>query len=232
MACIYAIRNKTNGKMYIGQTWDLEKRKYQHLWMKSKEKTALKSAVKKYGPDNFTWEVLCDGIEDQNTLDLAEQYFIWLFHTVGKNGYNMKHGGANGKHSEASRRAIVAGCSRRGETWKKNVIAALKSRPRELIEYIGTLQSNRSEKWVENLKTGQKNRWRRTFLERIKNGNVNPESKLGFNGIHFDNKREKYVAQLVVVGKKYRKRFDTLLDANEALLEELSSMVSSIESQA
>lgn len=78
---IYCIENTINGKKYIGQTIDLEKRKYKHFWMlKSNNHSSihLQSAFNKYGKENFIFKILiyCEPSE----LTKYEQFFV-DFHT-------------------------------------------------------------------------------------------------------------------------------------------------------
>jgi group I intron endonuclease len=94
---IYKYTSPSN-KNYIGQTKNLTKREKQHQSIKSKC-TAFSSAIKKYGFDNFTLEIL----EQNLTLEEAnirEPYWILFYNTLAPNGYNLMSGGNNSKHSE------------------------------------------------------------------------------------------------------------------------------------
>jgi group I intron endonuclease len=92
---IYKITNKVNGKIYIGQTIrTLEQRKWQHLdAAKHGCRTHLYSAIRKYGEENFEFEVIdeASSIEELNEL---ERYYIAKFDCI-KSGYNMVDGGNN-----------------------------------------------------------------------------------------------------------------------------------------
>ena len=88
-----------NGKSYIGQTNNLNRRNAIH-----KSTTgcrAFSSAIKKYGWDAFTHEILAEGLtlEEANRL---EQELIESHNTLSPNGYNLKTGGKNGRPSEES----------------------------------------------------------------------------------------------------------------------------------
>ena len=74
---IYQIRNLINGKKYIGQTADLEKRKLKHfnaLMGNYHYNEHLQNAYNKYGKENFVFEVLkyCRLFE----LTRYEQFFV------------------------------------------------------------------------------------------------------------------------------------------------------------
>lgn len=88
-----------NGKQYVGQTSrTLEKRWKEHCDKHSKC-LALHSAILKYGSENFTVQqidVACNQIE----ADYKEHAWIERLNTLSPNGYNLKDGGSNGKHSE------------------------------------------------------------------------------------------------------------------------------------
>lgn len=94
---IYKATNIINNKVYIGQTiHTLSVRKAQHE--RSHEygyKTAFSNAIRKYGKDNFRWEVIYEtnSIEDLNE---KESYYIKYYKSlVTENGYNLKGGGGN-----------------------------------------------------------------------------------------------------------------------------------------
>ena len=102
---VYKITNKTNGKMYIGQTkMPLVKRWYLHCH-KSSGCTALHHAIEKYGSENFIVEqidVACDRAE----LDRKEQFWIEYYNSIVPNGYNLKSGGNTPKYSNESRKRM------------------------------------------------------------------------------------------------------------------------------
>ena len=63
MVGIYKITNKANGKIYVGQSIDIEERWKQHRWKAFNcnevgYHSAIHAAMRKYGLDNFAYEVL------------------------------------------------------------------------------------------------------------------------------------------------------------------------------
>lgn len=92
---IYKATNKINGKCYIGQTrHSLEYRKSRHLsCAKRGVKTHFYSAIRKYGEDNFEWEIICS-TNDKKRLNELETFYITKYDSI-KNGYNMVDGGDN-----------------------------------------------------------------------------------------------------------------------------------------
>ena len=95
---IYKITNKVNGKYYIGQSIDIYRRWEDEKHFVSVNKH-LQNAFKKYGFDNFSFEILEECSEE--LLNDREIYYISLLEaTNNKKGYNMTFGGTGGKLSE------------------------------------------------------------------------------------------------------------------------------------
>jgi len=74
---IYCIENLKNGKKYIGQSVDLEKRKYEHFRMlkgNNHDNRHLQNAYNKYGEKVFKFRILlyCESFE----LTRYEQFFV------------------------------------------------------------------------------------------------------------------------------------------------------------
>lgn len=75
---VYRATNIINGKVYIGKTkQSIEKRKRSHLSINHKNYFQL--ALKKYGKENFLWEIIENEIVDEDILNQREQYYIKLF---------------------------------------------------------------------------------------------------------------------------------------------------------
>jgi group I intron endonuclease len=95
---IYKATNKSNGKIYIGQTkHTLQKRKRQHeISAKNKStNTIFHKAIRKYGIDGFMWEILEKNVS-YHDLDKLENEYIMSNNTLYGNGYNMTTGGRKG----------------------------------------------------------------------------------------------------------------------------------------
>lgn len=95
---IYKITNQINNKCYIGQTIkSAEERWKEHQAHafgshENDQKKTLYKAIRKYGVENFTFEVLQDGIDNFEDLDKAEIYWIDFYNSFVK-GYNETFGG-------------------------------------------------------------------------------------------------------------------------------------------
>jgi len=86
---IYCIENLKNGKKYIGQSIDLEKRKKKHFWMLEKGCHAnihLQNSYNKYGKKNFKFRILlyCKPFE----LTRYEQFFVDFY--ISELLYNIR----------------------------------------------------------------------------------------------------------------------------------------------
>ena len=80
---IYKITNNINGKVYIGQSNNPKRRFNEHI-NGSGSKIVYK-AIKKYGKENFSFEIIEGPIENYNE---REEYWI-SFYDSCKNGYNI-----------------------------------------------------------------------------------------------------------------------------------------------
>lgn len=96
---IYHITNKLNGKKYIGQTVNINRRKRVHfnrLNNKNHHSPKLQMAWNKYGEDNFDFTYQTFIIKDIKELDILEQEEIKKYDSFN-NGYNMTLGGDGAK---------------------------------------------------------------------------------------------------------------------------------------
>jgi group I intron endonuclease len=90
MGYIYKITNKTDGKIYVGQTIQpLDERFRQHR-KKGSNCRYLKRAFEKYGFDNFVFEMICICFDDD--LDKFEIQYMAKFNSIVPNGYNLRAG--------------------------------------------------------------------------------------------------------------------------------------------
>lgn len=108
---IYLITNQINGKQYIGQTVrDPELRWNEHN--KYKINTTISNALKKYGIENFHFEVIDESASDIDELNDLEEFYISFYNTFKGRGYNMTSGGEGFTISEETKKKMSD--SRRG----------------------------------------------------------------------------------------------------------------------
>lgn len=91
MHLIYKVTNKLNGKIYIGQKSYVGEPSMADYYGGG---TEIKRAVKKYGKENFTREILYSRIRDQATADSMEIWAIEKYNSTSPDvGYNISKGG-------------------------------------------------------------------------------------------------------------------------------------------
>jgi group I intron endonuclease len=95
---------------YVGQTTrTLKQRKSSHLSSSKKGSTYyLHRAIRKYGAENFKWEVIHNATSEEE-LNEKETYFIKEYNTNSQVGYNLTEGGRGirgWKHSELTKEKI------------------------------------------------------------------------------------------------------------------------------
>lgn len=119
---IYQIINKVDGKRYVGQTIDIERRKKQHftkLQNNTHPNTKLQQAWNEWGQESFYFDY--EEFEDSSILDKKEIETIEKFDSF-KNGYNMTPGGQNGgtrsKLNYSEYCFVYYGCQWQGMTEK------------------------------------------------------------------------------------------------------------------
>ena len=100
MGIIYCFTNKINNKKYIGQTinpkqrYNAHKSNYQNS-NNQEYNSLLHRAFRKYGFENFDYEILSKDIDDIDLLNKLEIFYITKFNTKVPNGYNVESGGKN-----------------------------------------------------------------------------------------------------------------------------------------
>lgn len=107
---IYQIYCSANGKVYIGQAVDVDRRWETHLWMLENNKhhnEHLQNAWRKYSSSAFEWTVKCDCFS-QRDMNALEIHYI---KQAGENCFNATMGGESSpmlgkKHSEETRRKL------------------------------------------------------------------------------------------------------------------------------
>lgn len=90
---IYCAENWTNGKRYVGKERG-------RMWNRREDHEnldgtaiAFDNAIRKYGPENFIWTILMDGIPEES-LNAWEKFFVVLLKSrTFEHGYNIAPGG-------------------------------------------------------------------------------------------------------------------------------------------
>lgn len=133
---IYKITNNINGMFYIGQSVDIDKRWIHHNCNGS-QCVKIRNALKKYGRDNFTLEVL-----EETTRDLLterEQHYLDTLDPFGDRGYNICRRANVGP---AQKGVPKTGKSAKGEGNKNNVpVACFNQHGEKIAEYHNVISA-------------------------------------------------------------------------------------------
>lgn len=99
MIGIYKITNP-QGKIYIGQSVNLEKRKFQYKNLNAgvKKQPKIFNSIKKYGWESHKWEIIEEC--EVEFLDEKELYWGLYYNVLGKNGLVLRLGKGKGKLSQ------------------------------------------------------------------------------------------------------------------------------------
>lgn len=176
MGYIYKITNTLNNKAYIGKTdGDPLYRIMSHLNGRSPGCKAIFRAIKKYGKETFTYEILYNDIIPELLPDF-EMQAIRKHNTVSPNGYNLTWGGEGVVPSEETRRKIAlsnTGKIPNLETRRKMSKSAKKRLPisvearRKISEFHkGRKRPSETGRKISEANRGEKNHWfGKTFSE-------------------------------------------------------------------
>ena len=116
MIGIYKITNKLNGKVYIGQSIDIDTRWRQHI--NAKDDMLIHKSIQKYGAENFSFEVLLECPAEM--LNDWERDMIALYDCISPNGYNLTEGGGGCKCSEETKKKMSK--AKKGKpSWNKGI---------------------------------------------------------------------------------------------------------------
>lgn len=97
---IYKITNKTNGKCYIGKSLNIEERWQYHIAHRNVAREynkPLYCAFRKYGIENFSFEIVEEINNYEEIANEREKYWIEYFNSYGSTGYNATKGGDGGE---------------------------------------------------------------------------------------------------------------------------------------
>lgn len=104
MIGIYKITNNINGKIYVGQSNNIQRRFLEHKNRGTISRIPVDIAMQKYGKENFSFEV----VEECTIVQLNQKEMHWInyFNSV-ENGYNCSIGGEQQSVGNNNGRAIL-----------------------------------------------------------------------------------------------------------------------------
>lgn len=104
MIGIYKITNNINGKIYIGQSNNIQRRFSEHQNRGATSRIPVDIAIQRYGKENFNFEIIEECSIEQ--LNQKETYWITYFNSI-ENGYNCSVGGDQQSIGSNNGRAIL-----------------------------------------------------------------------------------------------------------------------------
>lgn len=117
MSAVYLHTNRSNGKVYVGQTqrepW-MRWRDQRNEAVRGESKSRyLQAAIRKYGWAGFDHQILSTA-SNQAELDNLEKVWIILLRATDRDfGYNLASGGAKGAPSEETRQRMSEAAKKR-----------------------------------------------------------------------------------------------------------------------
>lgn len=156
---VYLIRNKINGKGYVGQSITCFRRRYDGSeWWKHVSNDHLENALRKYGYQNFEVLILESNVPSLEQLDVLEKRHIETFGTLTPRGYNYERGGQLDRHEGLSESACdkIASTKTGNKTHK-----LLNNLTEEIVEFRNISrfcrENNLSDSAVSRVLCGHKN---------------------------------------------------------------------------
>jgi group I intron endonuclease len=188
ISCIYKITNP-QGKVYIGQTIDWERRKKEYMKRERASQVKLYRSFNKYGKENHVFEVLHECTVSQ--LDTLECYYIDVYNSI-ELGLNAKGGGLGGYMPQDVRDKISL-------KHKNKVVSD--STKEKLRQYAGVKHHAYGSKLPESVKQKMRdkalqrkhNPETKEKLRALNIGGNSPNAKMVINlenGIFYDSPRD------------------------------------------
>lgn len=151
---VYKIVCKVNGKLYIGQTIrSISERWRSHCNDAKKRrdiyKLPISRAIYKYGPENFSIEVICIA-NNQAELNTREKTAIRLYKSTIR-GYNVHEGGMNQRLSASTKEKISRA--------NKGKVRTKEQRENYRNARLGTKQPMSVKIKCSNSQLGEKSAW-------------------------------------------------------------------------
>lgn len=181
---IYILQNKINLKVYVGKTHDPEGRYKAHLYTANGNtiynKYLIHKAINKYGKDNFSFQIIEEYENEQESLD-AECFWIEFFQSDvnrfgNEYGYNLTAGGdgiSGLKHSQEAKDKVSK--ANTGRIFSQKTREQMrKSHTGKPSSMLGHQQTDNQKRLQSQMVSGEKN----YFYDKHFSGEQNPYSTL------------------------------------------------------
>jgi len=156
---VYKITNIINGKCYIGISKNPYARFNTHI---KNNKYPINKAIKKYGKENFTLDILCS-CSDYNSVGDQERFYISYYNTMLPFGYNVSLGG--GSHtcdvkeklrSIAIERNKIYGNPMKGKHRPDLISYNISQKGKSFEERLGVAQATKAKRKMSKKRKGIK----------------------------------------------------------------------------
>ena len=182
---IYKITHRETGRVYIGQSTNLSKRKaaYKNSGGSGNGKSVIKRAIQKYGWDAFDFEVIlyAEGYDYLNDIEIK---LIAFYECLLPKGFNIETGGSNSPCSESVKQAV--GKANRGRVFTEEQRKKMSEGQKKRIANMTEEQKLKLSEHGKNIQLGKKlseehkQKIAKTRKERIDLGLIQPvKSMLG-----------------------------------------------------
>jgi len=173
---IYGLRNKINGKWYVGQSFDIIIRWYRaYEKLHCKKQRKLYNALLKYGYESFDKTILEECKPSIEILNNREDYWIKFYDSIN-NGYNIKEAGSRGKHSQETiekiRIALIGkhpteDTLQKMSAWQKGKIVSKEHRLKLSLSQKGIKRTPMSSGTKEKLSESIRLSWIKRRLKKV-----------------------------------------------------------------
>lgn len=226
MVGIYKITSPS-GKIYIGQSWDTDKRFNQYKRYSCTNQIKLYRSLKKHGSENHNYEVIHELPEDvqQIVLDVYEELYMSQYRDCGFRILNLKLGGSGGgKHCEETKQKLSVSAQNRvlSEEGRKRLREARKGNTNFGDRFLGLTHTEESKVKIGLSKLGierSEDTKKRISESRtgkhyeLNQGENNSQNKLSTSQVlEIRAKYIPYVYSLTMVAKEYGICFQTVSD--------------------
>ena len=197
MNTVYKITNLINQKKYIGSSVRVEKRWQQHkndAFNPNNEKYnyPLYAAFRKYGLNNFSFEILKDDFETIEEMQQYEQNMIFQYKTLAPNGYNQTINTNNSNICKENLNNYLQRISKK---------CALVNKNNEIIEIYNSYHAAaRAQGWDGDAKA--------SLIKNICDGKINDNYGLIFRNLNENN-------EVIIPEIKARKRRTAVYGVNK-----------------
>lgn len=160
MVGIYKITSPS-GKVYIGQSWNIEQRKGYYSRLRCNRQPKLYASLVKHGWDAHTFEVIVPLPEDidQSVLDNYEILYWQQHMDCNVDLMNTRGPGVGGKHSEETKQKMsksFKGINKGRPSWNKGVCFSEESKKRMSDSKKGSRHTEETKQKMSKTRTGRK----------------------------------------------------------------------------